>query len=203
MKPIDDDSDPQTRARSSESVKKRLHLTTFNEIVKALTSSLDLKEILNTIIDKISELLQPSNWSLLLIDEETNDLKFEIVVGEGSEKIKDVRLKMGEGIAGWVAQEKKPLLVPDVAKDPRFSKKADRASKFTTKSIICVPLATRGKCLGAIELINKVEEGSFGEEDLLVLTTLADYTAIAIENAMFLRKVQELTIRDDLTRLYN
>lgn len=203
MKSIGENPAPQTAEQGSDSVKKRFQLATFNEIGKALTSSLDLKEILNTIMEKISELLQPSNWSLLLVDEETNDLRFEIVVGDGADKIKDLRLKMGEGIAGWVAREKKPLLVPDVAKDPRFSKKADKVSRFTTKSIICVPLVTRGKCLGAIELINKVEEGRFGEEDLVILTTLADYTAIAIENAIFLRRVQELTIRDDLTKLYN
>lgn len=181
----------------------RHQLATFNEIGKALTSSLDLDVILNTIMEKISELLKPRNWSLLLVDEETNDLKFEIVVGEGSEKIRDIRLKMGEGIAGWVAQERRSLLVPDVEKDPRFSSKADTVSKFKTKSIICVPIATRGKSLGAIELINKVEEGRFGEDDLLILTTLADYTAIAIENAIFFKKVEELTIIDDLTRLYN
>lgn len=183
---------------------KRLQLTTFNEIAKALTSSLDLKEILNIVMEKISELLQPKNWSLLLLDEGTNELRFEIVIGSGSEKIKDLRLKLGEGVAGWVAKEKKPLLVPDVSKDPRFSKKADEASSFTTHSIICVPLVTRGKCLGAIELINKVEEDeSFIDEDLMILTALADYTAIAIENAHFFYKVQELTITDDLTRLYN
>lgn len=203
MKTVDENPAQQTDEQGSDSVKKRLQLATFNEIGKALTSSLDLREILNTIMEKISDLLRPSNWSLLLVDEETSELRFEIVVGEGSEKIRDLRLKMGEGIAGWVAHEKKPLLVPDVSKDPHFSKKADRASRFTTRSIICVPLVTRGKCLGVIELVNKVEEGVFGEEDLLILTTLADYTAIAIENAIFLKRVQELTIRDDLTKLYN
>ncbi len=178
-------------------------LATFNEIGKALTSSLDLNEVLKIVMDKISELLKPKNWSLLLLDEKTGELYFEIAVGKGADKIKDLRLKLGEGIAGWVAKEKKPLLVPDVSKDPRFSKKADERSNFVTRSIICVPLVVRDKCLGAIELINKVEEDNFGEEDLTVLTTLADYTAIAIENAILFKKVQELTITDDLTKLYN
>ncbi|MBI5809954.1 MAG: sensor domain-containing diguanylate cyclase [Deltaproteobacteria bacterium] len=180
-----------------------LQLATFNEIGKALTSSLDLKEILNIVMDKISVLLRPKNWSLMLLDTETSELRFEIAIGPGSEKIKDLRLKLGEGVAGWVAKEKQPLLVPDVSKDPRFSKKADKVSKFKTQSIICVPLAARNKCLGVIELINKVEENGFGEEDLRILTTLADYTAIAIENAIYLKKVEELTDTDDLTKLYN
>ncbi|MBI3753870.1 MAG: sensor domain-containing diguanylate cyclase [Deltaproteobacteria bacterium] len=188
----------------SEHSQRIKQLTTFSELGKAITSSLDLKEILNIVMEKISELLQPKNWSLLLADEEKNELYFEIVVGEGADKIKDIRLKMGEGIAGWVAREGTPLLVPDVNKDPRFSKKADESSKFTTKSIIAVPLKSKGKCLGVIELINKMfEQGGFKEEDLLVLTTLADYTAIAIENATFFQKIQELTITDDLTKFYN
>lgn len=182
---------------------KGIQLATFTEIGKALTSSIDLKEILAVVMEKISELLGPKNWSLLLLDNETGELRFEIVVGPGSGKLKDLRLKVGEGVAGWVAREMKPLLVPDVSRDPRFCKKADAVSNFNTQSIICVPLTTRGKCLGVIELINKVEEGGFSEDDLLVLTTLADFTAIAIENAIFLNRVQELTITDDLTKLYN
>ncbi len=182
---------------------RHFQLAVFNEIGKALASSLDLKEILNIVMTKISELLKPKNWSLLLLDEDTGELRFEIVVGDGAEKIKNLRLKLGEGVAGWVAKERTPLLVPNVSKDPRFSKKADEASSFVTKSIICVPLVNRDKCLGVIELINKVEDESFGDEDLLVLTTLADYTAIAIGNAIFFNKIHELTITDDLTKLYN
>ncbi|OGQ52613.1 MAG: hypothetical protein A3J24_04790 [Deltaproteobacteria bacterium RIFCSPLOWO2_02_FULL_53_8] len=186
-----------------ENRQRLAQLAAFNEIGKALTSSLDLKEILGIVMDKISVLMQPKNWSLLLLDEETDELYFEIIIGEGADKLKNIRLKSGEGIAGWVAKEMMPLLVPDVSKDHRFSKKADDASNFVTKSIVCVPLANRGRCHGVIELINKVEDGRFGEEDLMLLTTLADYTAIAIENAKFFNKVQELTITDDLTKLYN
>src|SRR3989304_4214235 len=189
---------------ASEHDQRIRQLATFSELGKALTSTLDLKEILNIVMEKISEMLQPKNWSLLLVDEEKNDLYFEIVGGEGADKLRDIRLKVGEGIAGWVAREGVSLLVPDVNKDPRFSKKGDESIKFVTKSIVCVPLKSKGKCLGVIELINKMSEGeSFKEEDLLLLNTLADYTAIAIENAKFFQKIQELTITDDLTKLYN
>jgi len=198
-KTTDTDPAPETQGGTL----KHLQLTKFNEIGKALASSLDLGEILSIVMEKIRELLHPQNWSLLMMDEETEELRFEIVVGETAESIKDLRLKPGEGVAGWVALNKTPVLVPDVARDPRFSKRADEISDFKTSSIICVPLVTREKCLGVIELINKVEDEGFGPEDLLVLTTLADYTAIAIENASFFNKVQELTITDDLTRLYN
>ncbi|MCK4846996.1 MAG: sensor domain-containing diguanylate cyclase [Deltaproteobacteria bacterium] len=183
-------------------------LRTFSEIGKALTSTVDLDGILNIVMEQISGLLKPKNWSLLLLDEETGELSFDIAVGKGSERIKDLKLKLGEGIAGWVAKEGMALLVPDVSKDPRFCDKADKVTQFKTESIICVPLRTKGKCLGVIELINKVHDttsdiDSFGKHDLFLLTTLADYTAIAIENARLFEKIEKLTITDDLTRLYN
>jgi len=189
---------------STEELSPRLQqLKTFSEIGKALTSSLDLKEILNVVMEQISELLKPKNWSLLLLDEEKGELRFEIAVGDGAQKIKGLKLKPGEGIAGWVAKEGKPLLVSDVGNDPRFSNKADIVSTFKTRSVVCVPLKTRGKSLGVIELINTVEGGRFNEEDLLMLTALADYAAIAIENALLFDKVENLTIKDDVAQIYN
>ena len=190
-------------AKTKETLLRISQLATFNEIGKAITSSLDLKEILAIVMEKISGLFHPGNWSLLLLDEVKGELKFEIAVGKGSEKIKSLRLKVGEGIAGWVAKEKTPLFVRDVSKDPRYCSRVDSISSFKTHSIMCVPLVTRGKCLGVIELLNRSEDREFGEEDMLLLSTIADYTAIAIENAAFFKRVHELTIKDDLTKLYN
>jgi diguanylate cyclase (GGDEF)-like protein len=178
-------------------------LSVFNEIGKTLTSTLDIKEILNIIMLKISELLKPDNWSLLLADEEKGDLYFEIVVGEEADKIKNMRLRMGEGIAGWVAEKGEKLFVPDVSKDERFSMYVDLASGFVTRSVACVPLKCKGRVLGVIELVNKTGREGFSDEDMFVLTTLADYAAIALENAQYFQRVKELTITDDVTRLYN
>lgn len=178
--------------------------SSINEIVTALTSSLDYKEILSIIMQQISVLLHPKNWSLLLLDEKTNELFFEIAVGEKADKIKDIRLKIGEGIAGWVAEHGKPLLVPDVEKDPRFSPKADKISSFNTKSIICVPVNSKGKTLGVIQLINYCDiEEQYEEDDLRVLSILADYTAIALENARYYDMAKRLILTDELTGLYN
>jgi diguanylate cyclase (GGDEF)-like protein len=179
-------------------------LEAFNHIGKTLTSTLELKQILGTLMDQITRLLQPKNWSMLLMDERTDELYFEIVVGEGSEKIKDLRMKIGEGICGWVARECKPLLIPDVNKDPRFSKKADQVSNFKTEAIACVPMVSKGKVLGVIELINKKAGGNeFTEDDLNILETIADYAAIALENANNYKRIEKLTITDDVTELYN
>ena len=190
-------------SRTDELKRKIEELSIFNEIGKTLTSTLDIKEILNIIMLKIGELLRPDNWSLLRIDEERGDLYFEIVVGEMAEKIKHMRLKMGEGIAGWVAVKGEKLLIPDVSKDERFTLNVDLVSGFETRSVVCVPLKCKGKVLGVIELVNKAGRNKFSEEDLFILTTLADYAAIALENAQYFHKVKELTITDDVTRLYN
>jgi len=180
-------------------------ISTINEIGRALTSSLDIKEILSIIMQQVKVLLNPENWSLLLVDEVTNELYFEIVVGDRSDKIKDLRLKMGEGIAGWVAQNAEPLLVPDVSADPRFTPKVDEISDFKTKAIICVPVISKGKTLGVIELINYNDDksDSFGEDDLRVLSILADYIAIALDNARYYNIARKLILTDELTGLYN
>jgi diguanylate cyclase (GGDEF)-like protein len=182
---------------------KSKELTIFHEIGKALTSTLDIKEIMNIIMDKVNDLLEPENWSLLLVDKNKKELIFEIVVGKNKDAVKNISLKIGEGIAGWVAKTGEPLLVADVSKDKRFTRKVDSVTSFKTESVVCVPLKSRGKILGVIELINRVNKKLYDENDLLILLIIADYAAIAFENATYFQKVQELTVTDDLTKLFN
>lgn len=178
-------------------------LQTLVEIGKALTSSLDLQEILNVIMEKVSLLLKPSTWSLLLVDEETGELTFEIAVSPASANLKGMRLGKGEGIAGWVVTHGEPLLIADVRKEARFSPRVDDAIAFTTHSVICVPVKSKNRILGVVEVINGLDDGSFVEADLKMLSIFADYAAIAIENAGYFRKFHEIAITDELTGLYN
>lgn len=178
-------------------------LQSLVEIGKALTSSLDLQEILQLIMEKVSLLLKPRTWSLLLVDEVTGELTFEIAVSPAAEQLKGIRLRSGEGLAGWVALHGEPLLIPDVRDDPRFAREVDEAVAFTTHSIVCVPVKSRQRTLGVVELVNSLEDGEFGADDLQILATIADYAAIAIENARHVQKISELVITDDLTGLYN
>jgi diguanylate cyclase (GGDEF)-like protein len=174
----------------------------FNDVAKALTSSLNLDSILQTIMDKMAEFFRPDTWSLLMVDEQKDELYFAIAVGDAAETLKTVRLKVGEGIAGWVAKNGESLIVPDVYNDPRFSKRIDEMTKWKTRSIICVPLQSKHRVLGVIQLINCAME-SFGEQEMFFLHALCDYAAIAIDNARAVEKIQELTITDDCTGLYN
>jgi diguanylate cyclase (GGDEF)-like protein len=175
----------------------------FHELGKALTSSLQLDQVLRTIMEKIDEFLRPDTWSLLLVDEVKQDLYFELAVGKGAQALKDVRIKMGQGIAGWVAQNDEAVIVPDVSKDTRFFAKVDEKTKMETRSIVAVPVRYRDHCLGVIELINCVERQGFMERDLALLEALADFAAIALENARHVKRIHELTITDDCTSLYN
>ena len=178
-------------------------LSLFHEVGKTLASTLDLQKILQTIMEKISDFLQPDTWSLLMLDEATQELYFEIAIGAGANKLKDVRLKVGEGIAGWVAAKAEPVLVEDVRKDPRFNTKVDELTQIETRSVVCVPIKGREKVLGVIELINCLGRESFRNEDIPILKNLADYAAIALENARYVQRIHELTITDDCTALYN
>jgi len=183
--------------------RKIKELSVFHEVGKALTSTLDLSEVLQTIMEKISNFFRPDTWSLLMVDDESGELYFEIAIGEGSEALRHVRLKKGEGIAGWVASRGELLVVPNVAADVRFAPRLDELTKFQTRSVVCVPIRGREKVLGVIELINYVAELRLSEDDLFRLQALADYAAIAIENARYVQRIHELTITDDCTKLYN
>ncbi len=183
--------------------RRHRELSTLVEIGKALTSTLDLQEILDRIMEKVSLLLQSQAWSLLLVDEGSGDLTFAIAVSPVGGRLKGMTLKKGEGIAGWVAQHGEPLLIPDVREDPRFARKVDEKVSFETRSIVCVPVRSRERVLGVIQLVNTLHQGAFAQEDLAILQTVADFVAIAIENARNFDRVRELTVTDDLTGLFN
>ncbi|PSH02963.1 MAG: sensor domain-containing diguanylate cyclase [Acidobacteria bacterium] len=186
----------------SELSQAKPELAILHDVAKALTSSLNLDSVLQTIMEKVAAYFRPDTWSLLMTDDEHQELYFAIAVGDASDSLKSIRLRIGEGIAGWVAKHGEPVVVPDVMKDERFSSRVDQVTKCKTKSILCVPLASKSRVLGVIQLIN-VNMSRFGIDQFMLLQALADYAAIAIDNARAVEKIQELTITDDCTGLYN
>ena len=178
-------------------------LAIFSEIGKTLTSTLDIKEVLRIVLQKVSELMQPTSWSLLLLNEKEMSLRYEILINEPSVD-RNERIPMGKGVVGWVAQSGKPILWPDPTPDHLYTPNADIPVSEDITSFVCVPLRSKGKPLGVIEIRRKgLGVASFREEDLTTLAVIADYAAIGIENARNFARVQELTITDDLTTLYN
>jgi diguanylate cyclase (GGDEF)-like protein len=178
-------------------------LQALNEIGRALTSTLDLPEVLRLVMGRAQDLLKASRFSLLLLDDQASELRFEVATGPGSERLSALRLRMGEGIAGWVAREGQSVLVQDVARDPRFSSRYDELSGQRSHSLIAVPLVSKGRTLGVLEVVSGVGERELTPEDLLTVQTLADHAAIAIENAQAFERIRELTIVDEHTGLFN
>jgi diguanylate cyclase (GGDEF)-like protein len=178
-------------------------LQIFSEIGKAITSTLDIKEVLRIVLQRVSELLQPTSWSLLLLEEDGISLRYEILINDPSID-RDEKMRVGQGVTGWVVQTGKPVLWPDPSAAKQYTPPADVAFAKDVSSAICVPLKSRGTSLGVIDIRRKGPGAIlFTAEDLVTLATIADYAAIAIENARNFAKIQELTITDDLTSLHN
>jgi diguanylate cyclase (GGDEF)-like protein len=160
-------------------------LMPFNQIAKALTSTIEPREVLAIVVQQVSSVLHPSSWSLLLDDPKTGELYFEIAVGEGAEKLKSVRMKRTEGIAGAAFTTGEVQLVYDAK-----------------KNVVALPLKARGRVLGVLELVDGLNAAT-KKEDLQALRSIADYAAIAIDNALNFQRIQELTLTDEHTGLYN
>ena len=189
----------------------------FCNIGRILTSSLIPSEVFQRVMTVVGEYFSPRNWSLLLMEEKTGRLKFEIAMGVDASKLKNFYLESGEGIAGWVCLNGKPVVIEDVQKDPHFSPRVDQLLGFVTRSVVCVPLLNgNNRVVGAIELINKVAPSSmatgegtipastaFTEMDMAILSSIGVFTGIAAENAFLHQKVRELASIDSLTGLNN
>jgi diguanylate cyclase (GGDEF)-like protein len=179
---------------------KRLAILT--DIVKTANSILEPRKVIELIMGKIQQLIPSEAWSMLMVDEEKQELAFELALGAKGKDVSSYRIKLGEGVAGWVAQTGKPAIVNDAARDRRFTRKFDTKTQFETRSILCAPLISRGRTIGVVEIINRMG-GRFTQTDLDILLTLVEPCAIAIENAMLFQRTEQLTITDDLTKLFN
>ena len=181
----------------------RSELAFFEEVSRMLASSLELSAILAGIMEKVKEMTKAEAWSVLLADRETGELVFEKTSARTKKEALKTRLKIGEGIAGWVAREGIPVVVPDVSKDERFLGKIDKAIHFKVKSLMCVPIKMNDQILGVLELVNKVTGEPFKREDLDLLMRFVDLAAIAVERTSLYQRMTELAITDDLTKLFN
>jgi signal transduction histidine kinase len=133
-------------------------------------------------MEQVDHLLNVEAGSLLLTDAETGNLVFQIALGDTADQIKPFQIPKGQGIAGEVAESGQPLMVADTTKDQRHFKKFDQETNFQTRNILCVPLILHDQVIGVLEVMNK-RVGTFTEHDLDVLSSVASYAAIAIDNA--------------------
>ena len=165
-------------------------LALLNAAGQAMASTLELEDLLLVIIRQAIDVLQVEAVSILLIDADSGDLIFKAASGGGADDLKGRRLPRGMGIAGWVAQQNTPLIVPDVGQDVRFYPDFDMNSGFITRSILAVPLRARDQVIGVMEVLNKLE-GRFGADDRQLTESLAASAAAAIENARLYTEVAQ------------
>jgi len=178
------------------------HLTVFHDVARALTQTLELEDILLVIMDKMTGFFAPERWSMLMVDESGEQLYYPIAAGEDNESLKDLRIPMGEGLAGYVALTGTTLIVPDVSLDTQWSDFARAHPELNIQSIACIPIRSGDKTLGVIQLFNSKLD-MMSEYSQSFIRMLCDYAAIAIQNAKSVKLIHELTITDDCTGLFN
>ncbi|GAC1425696.1 MAG: hypothetical protein NVSMB62_22910 [Acidobacteriaceae bacterium] len=179
------------------------HLRVFHDVARALTQKLELQEILRAIMEKMAGFFGPQQWALLMMDPDGENLHYAIAVGETEETLKDLPpIKVGQGFAGRVAAQGTSMIVPDVSRDPAYGAFARQHPELRIQSIACLPISSNGRVLGVMQLMNSKLD-LMSEYSLSFLRILCDYAAIAIENAQTMKLIQELTITDDVTGLFN
>lgn len=163
----------------------------LHEVGRRVGSVPEVSSLIDRITRMTEHTLGASAASLLLVDEGRQELIFNLALGEVGCAIEYMRISARSGIAGWVASHGKPLIINDVSKDPRFFEGVDRTTGFMTKSAMCVPLMADGKCIGVIEVLNKIDGRDFDERDLGVLVSVARTAAAAIEGAKIYEAVED------------
>ncbi len=186
---------------SADAGSKLYDLSIFHDVAKALTSSLDLDIILETILQKMAAYFEPATWALLMLDEASGKLQYVARAESDFELINEVQLKNGLSLGASVMESGAPLVISNIRNDPQVNP-ATVAQALTEKcAVVCLPVRGSGDVFGVMQLMSA--DLQVYEQNELFLRTVADYAAIAIENARAVRRIQELSITDDCTGLYN
>lgn len=169
-------------------------LATLLEVGKAISSTLDLNELLSKIMRMATKVMRCETSTVYLVDRRTQELYFHIIQGDArvGAKLQEIRLPMGTGLAGWCAKEGKPVIVPDTEKDPRFFRGADKKSGFVTRSMICVPMRLKDEVIGVIQVLNRTGDIPFNDHDIEILEAVANQAVSAIDNARLYENIQKV-----------
>lgn len=175
----------QTMRRYMEALKE-LHRAT-----RQITTEENLIKLLNQILINAMAVLKAEGGSLALLDDETDELVYVVVHGDISNQLRDYRIKSNQGIAGWVASQREPLIVNNPRQDYRFSPEIDKTFNFFTRSILCVPLITGDKLIGVIQLLNRQDDEPFSQTDVVLLSILSYVAATALEEMRLQLEAEE------------
>lgn len=163
----------------------------LQEIQHLMTALRDEEKLLERIMDIVLLRLEVESGSIFLMDEAKEELYFAAVRGPKAEQVKGFRIKVGEGIAGWVTQQNEPVAMSDVNKDARFKRDISDAVGYEVRSVLCVPLRIRGKVIGCIEVLNKVHDDIFTSDDIELLQRIAHTAGLLLENVRWAQRARE------------
>lgn len=170
--------------RENEYLRSKVkNLSSLIDVSIIINSTYALEELIALVMEKAQTVMNAEASSVMIINEEKNVLEIPVALGEVGEEVKKIEIKIGEGIAGWVALHGKPEIVPDVSKDPRFFSNVDKSTGFQTRSILAAPLLARDKIIGVAEVLNRNDGKAFNGDDLELFTTFCNMVALSIENA--------------------
>lgn len=180
----------------------------FKKEMIGLYAEVDLRPLLERITAAIRGYLACEEASIFIYDEERGELAFETATGAKAKQLKRIVLKKGQGIAGWIAAERRGVIIDDCSRDPRHASQTDRKTKFRTRSLLGVPVLRDGRLLGVLEAVNK-KRGRFSRSDLKLLGEIASFLAIPLQNAVLIRQMlekekldRELQIARDIQRTF-
>ncbi len=163
---------------------------TLERAALEFTATLDADRVLRVVLERVESIMGAEAATLMTLDQNTNELVFQIPLGSKAAQLQGYRIRVGQGIAGLVAQNGQPLRVDNTSQDRRHFQRVDQQVGFRTRSILCVPLKLRDHVTGVIEVMNK-KSGSFTSDDEALLTAVAPWAAIAIENARLYQDLQQ------------
>lgn len=182
-------------ARLYEASQRQLKISALlNEASRAINSSLDMNNIMQSLLAQMNEFLNAEAISIALVDNTSNELEYKVAEGIGSSEIVGLRLPANRGLSGWVMDQGKPALVQDTSLDNRFTLSGDERTGHLTQAMICAPLQFQGEVIGTIQAINPLE-GTFTQEDLDLLINLANIASTAMANAQQYGRTQAAEAR--------
>lgn len=182
-------------ARLYEASQRQLKVSALlNEASRVINSSLEMNDIMQSLLAQMNEFLNAEALSIALVDHVTNELEYRVAEGVGSNEIIGLRLPANHGLSGWVMDQGKPALVQDTSLDPRFTLSGDQRTGHLTRAMICAPMQFQGEVLGTIQAINPLE-GTFTQDDLDLLINLANIASTAMANAQQFSRTQAAEAR--------
>jgi len=194
-----------------ETERRARQLSTLNDVARQLTSTLELEPLLQNILHNAVQILNCEAGSLIMVDEQTDELVFRVAEGPVADELINKRMPAGSGFVGKSVRTAEPVVVNDVSSSSVWFSSNDKSTGFVTRALLVVPLVFKSSVTGVIEVINRKDGRPFSQEDQSLLMAFASQAAIAIENARLYTltdkaladRVEELSVMQRIDRELN